>query len=392
MSTPGPFGGNPFEGMPFFGDLAKLFASQGALNFDFARQFAAWIATDGQPEGNVDPVVRIKVEELARVAELHVSATTGLSTTATGRAVSVRPVGRAEWAARTLDAWRPLLEKLAISLGQTALAGEDDVEPNPETELLGGIGQLIVPVLMGGQAGSMVGHLSRRVLGQYDLPIPRPPSDEVMVIAANIDEFAADWSVPIDDVRLWVCLSEIAHHAVLARPHVRGRLEDLLSAYASGFRPDPSAIEGRFGELDPTNPESLQSVLGDPQALLGAMQSDEQRALAPQIEALVAAVEGYVDWVVDTAGRKIIASYDMLTEALRRRRVERGDGDKLVERMFGLELGQPVYDRGAAFVRGVVERAGEDGLGRLWRTDEMLPTPAEVDAPGLWLARLEFTA
>lgn len=378
--------------MPFFGDLAKLFASQGVLNWDFARQFATWIATEGQPEGNVDPVVRIRIEELARVAELHVSDTTGLSTTATGRALSVRPVQRGEWVLRTLDHWKPLLEKLATSLGHSALAGEDAVAPDEATDLLGGLGQFLMPVLMGGQAGSMVGHLSRRMLGQYDLPIPRPPSDEIMVIAGNIDEFASDWSLPLDDVRLWVCLSDIAHHAVLARPHVRARLESLLSGWASGFRPDPSALEGRFGELDPTNPESFNAVLGDPAALLGALESDEQRALAPQLEALVGAIEGYVDWVVDATGRKLIASHDMLTEALRRRRVERGDGDKLVERMFGLELGQAQYERGAAFVRGVVERAGADGLLPLWRSERELPTPAEIDAPGLWLARLDLPA
>ena len=376
--------------MPFFKDLAKLFSSQGSLNWDFAKQLAQWVATEGAAENNVDPMVRMRIEEVARVAEMHVGATTGLSTTATGRALSVRPVGRGEWAQRTLDDWRPLLEKLATSLGQGALAGEEVIEPNLETELLGGIGQLIMPLMMGGQAGSMVGHLSRRALGQYGLPLPRPKSDEIMVVSANIDEFASDWSIPVDDVRLWVCLSETAHHAVLTRPHVRARLEELLTAYASGFKPDASALESRFGALDPTDPDSMNNILGDPQALLGAMQSDEQRALAPQLEALGAAIEGYVDWVVDTAGRKLISTYDMLTEALRRRRVERGDGDRLVERLFGLELGQAQYERGERFVEGVVERAGEDGLGRLWRSERELPTPAELDAPGLWLARLEF--
>jgi putative hydrolase len=392
MGVPGPFGsfggsGNPFESL--FQDLARLLSTQGALNWDFARQMAAWVATEGQPEGNVDPVVRIRVEEVARVAELHVSAATGLSTTATGRPLKVRPVGRNDWAQRTLEEWKPLLEKLAASLGQGAL-GADEPAPDPETDLLGGFSQVVVPLLMGGQAGSMVGHLSRRVMGQYDLPIPRPPADEVMVVAANVDDFARDWTVPADDVRLWVCLSEIAHHAVLARPHVRARLDDLLTQYTAGFRPDPSALEASFGDLDPTNPESLNSLFGDPQTILGAMQSDEQRRIQPELEALVAVVEGYVDWVVDTTGRKIISSYQLMAEALRRRRVERGDGDKLVEQLFGLELGQAQYDRGDLFVHGVVERAGEDGLGKLWRSAETLPTPAEVDAPGLWLARLEY--
>ena len=59
-------------------------------------------------------------------------------------------------------------------------------------------------------------------------------------------------------------------------------------------------------------------------------------------------------------------------------------------RLLGLELGQPTYDLGAAFVDGVVERAGFDALDPLWRREAALPTPAEIQAPGLWLARIEL--
>ena len=80
----------------------------------------------------------------------------------------------------------------------------------------------------------------------------------------------------------------------------------------------------------------------------------------------------------------------MLAEAVRRRRVEADPSDRFVERLFGLELTQTAYDRGNAFVAGVVERAGDDGLVRLWQSERTLPTPAELDAPGLWLARIDL--
>jgi putative hydrolase len=213
-----------------------------------------------------------------------------------------------------------------------------------------------------------------------------------LIVPTSIDAFATDWSLPADDVALWVTLSEIAHHAVLSRPHVRARLEALLHEFVSGFRPDPSALEGRLGEVDPSDPASIQAVLGDPETLLGAMQTPAQGEALARLEALVAAIEGYVDHVVDVVGRKLIGSYGPLSEALRRRRVQRGDGDRFVERLFGLELGQAEFDRGQAFVRGVLERAGEEGLGQLWESERSLPTPPEIDAPGLWLARLEIDA
>ena len=401
MSTPSPFGGgNPFEGIPIFGDLARLFTSQGPVNWDVARQIGGWVANEGKPEGNVDPPLRIRLEELARVADLHVADASGLSTSTTGRGVTVRPAGRAETALTTLDAYRPLLERLAASLGTVTIGDLDEPgEPGdpggpdaagPGADLMGSLAQIMSPMLLGVQSGFMVGYLARQMLDQYDLPIPRRPSDELILVAPNVDSFAEDWSLPADDVRLWVCLHAVAHHAVMGRPHVRARLEQLLGDYVSGFRPDAGSLEARLGSLDPADPTSWQEAMGDPEALLGAMQTDEQRQLLPRLEALTAAIEGYVDHVMDVVGHRLVGSYGQLTEAMRRRRVERGEGTRFVEHIFGLELSQRHFDRGAAFVRGVVERAGDAGLSRLWHSERELPTPAEIDAPGLWLERIDL--
>ena len=78
--------------------------------------------------------------------------------------------------------------------------------------------QAFSPVMLGMTAGSMLGHLAKRSFGQYDLPIPRPPGDELMIVLANLDEFGREWSLPEDDLRLWVCVHEVAHHAVLVAP------------------------------------------------------------------------------------------------------------------------------------------------------------------------------
>ncbi len=372
-----------------FGDLARLFSRQGPVNWDVARQTAMWLATDGQPEPNVDPLERIRLEELVRVADLHVATATGLSTSIAGGVLSVLPVARGDWALHSLEAYRPFLERLATSLS-TATADDDDDPADPTTQLLGDLGKLLGPVLLGMQSGFMLGHLARRALGQYDLPLPRRPADQLLVVAANLDAFAGQWSLAPDDLRLWVCLHEVTHHAVLGRPHVRARLEDLINEYVGGFEVDPAALEASLGNLDPTDAAGLQAVLGNPETLLGAVRSPRQQETLTRIETLTAVIEGYVDHVMDTTGRGLIASYGQLTEALRRRRVEASDGDRFAARLLGLELGRGQYERGASFVRGVVERAGEEGLSRLWLSPRELPTPAELDAPGLWLARIDL--
>lgn len=385
---------DPFRGVPFFGDLARMLSSQGPLSWEAARQFALAIATAGQPESNVDPLERMRWTELGRIAELHVQQATGRSVSATGL-VEIVPVTPSTWAVRALEAYRPLFERLAGALG-AGTPPPPDPAGDPSMAMLGGLMSMLSPMMLGMSAGSMVGHLARRSFGQYDLPIPRPPGAEIQVVATTVASFADDWSLPADDLALWVCLQEMAHHTVLDLPHVRTELQRLIGEYVAGFRPNPNALEDRLSTLEIGDLGSgggmpdLQSLFGDPEVLLGAMRSPEQDALTPRLDALVAVIVGYVDHVLDSTAPGLIGSSGRIAEAVRRRRVEADQADVFVTRLLGLTLSQAAVDRGAAFVDGVVERAGEDGLARLWSDVRHLPTPAEVDAPGLWLARIEL--
>lgn len=215
------------------------------------------------------------------------------------------------------------------------------------------------------------------------------------MVATNVEAFAQDWSLDGDDLRLWVCLHQLANHTVLGLPHVRARLTELLTDWAGAFESDPDALGTKLTELeiDPTGADpmaSFQEIMGDPEVVLGAVRSARQEEIHPWLTAVVAVIGGYVDHVMDTTGRGLVGSYGQVTEAMRRRRVEASASDRFVERLLGLDLTQEHFDRGRAFVDGVVERAGDEGLERLWSSAEVLPTPNEVDAPGLWLARIEL--
>jgi putative hydrolase len=393
VSDSGPLGDEPFGDWSFLEGLARMGASTDP--WEAARQLARGMATGGVAEPNVDPLVRMRLEELGRVAELQISSAVGRPLTTSGQPVRVVAVTREQWADATLDAYRPLLEALAGSLR----ASQPELDPgDPAAAMLGPMLALLGPMLVTVAAGSMVGHLAHRSMGQYELPVPRR-GDDVLVVPSLVDQFADDWSLPRDDVELWICLHELANHAVLGVPHVRLRVEGLLHRYVSAFEPDASVLEDRLDQLgveldvDPTTglpgPE-LRGVLGDPAVVLGVIQSDEQAALLPELDALVAAIAGWVDHVMDTVGSSLLPSYPQVTEALRRRRVEASAADRFVERLLGLQLTQDRFDRGTAFVRGVVERAGGEGLERLWHSARELPTPNEIDAPGLWLARIDL--
>ncbi len=402
---PGGEGQNPFELL--FGDLMKLLGSQGSHQWETTRAFAVQVATGGEPEGNVDPVQRIRVEELARVAELHVSEATGMPVSPDGRRLSSVPVGRADWALRALDAWRPVLTAMtppAVPPG--AVPDTSAVEPSGATgdalaNLLGQWAGVMGPMFFGLQVGSVVGHLSQRALGQYVLPVPWPVNDELLVVPGNVASFASDWSLPEEEALLWVCARELAAHSVLARPAVRAHLERLLTAFAESAGTAQRGLMERLSsmgdELDlpgmgveGMDLAALQGMLGNPEELLGSLLTPDVRRTSDQLTAIAVVVDAYADHVADRVGRHLVGAHAALAEAWYRRRIERGKGEEAAGSLFGLDLDQAQVDRGRSFVDGVVERAGEAELGRLWTSERTLPTPAEVDAPGLWLERIDL--
>jgi putative hydrolase len=392
--------GFPFPGGFDFTQLMRMLQSQGPVNFDVARQVAGVIATSdpesGQPgtEPPVEPDAAAAFDGLVRAAQTSVADTTGIAGVLT---VANRTVDRQTWSATTLDGLAPVFEALAVALGTPPAAhGEADEAPTGgaagEDAMFGFLMQTLLPVLLGVWSGWMVGQLSHHALGQYDLPLPLEGAPALLFVARNVDEFADAWSLPVDELRYALVLRETVHGAQRSVPWVRERLSNLSRDYVGAYEMNPDALEDQLGELDFTNPEAMQSLGGfaDAGALLGAMRSERQLPVLEELTRYVSVLEGYADVVVESIGEKMVRSHGRIDEALRRHRLERGDAASFVDRLLGLELERRHYEEGVAFCRGVIERAGVDGLNRLWESEEMLPTRSELEAPGLWLARIEL--
>jgi putative hydrolase len=334
-----------------------------------------------------------------------VVAETGLTATF---AAPLRTLGPQGWAALHLEALRPVLEALATTLGQAmrdagAAGGLDEIEPGQPgapgeppgaspfgPEMLGSIMQMLAPALLGMQAGSMIGYLAQHALGRYDLPLPTSDEPSLSFLVENIDAFEEAWSLERADLRFYVALHEVVHAAERSAPWVRERLQRLSTEYVSAYEVDPTALESRFGELDPNDPSSFGKIAEEPDALLGAMRSPRQDEPRRQLQVLTAVLEGYADSVLERVGARLIPSFAQIHEAMQRHRVERGEAERFIEDLLGLKLERAHYEQGEEFCRGVIERAGPEGLNRLWEAERMLPTRAELEAPGLWLARIEL--
>ncbi len=377
--------------MPFF-DLRNLLGGANADPWTNATELAVAIASEGGAESNLDPLVRLRFEELVRVAELHVAQATGIVLPSN---TTVTPVTRGTWTRRSIEAYRPLFERFGEALGSGTLSPPSSDEPaaanDPMTVMLGQMFSALGPALVSASAGSLIGHLGQRALGQYDLPIPRGTHD-VLVVPLSIDAAAGQWGAPADDLRLWVLIHELTTHAVLSRPHVGKRVESLLIDFAAAFRPNADAIADQFASIesmtDLSQLQELAQSLSDPDLVLSMMRSPAHDLLIPQFEALIAAILGFVSYTVDRICGRLVTTHPEIMARFRQRWIDVTPADRFMERLLGLEITERTLNRGDRFIAGVVERAGDDGLNRLWADELDLPTAAEVDAPGLWLARI----
>lgn len=381
------------SGIPFFEQIAKAMSSAGPVQWDMARQFAMMTATNSNAEPNVEPTSRIAIHQLASVADLHVRDVTGLSTSDTTQPPAIDVVTRSTWVHHTIEAFKFYFSDFTGNSVSTNSAEILELESNGMDAMMSNLTKMMAPAMLGMSVGSMIGQLSLRTFGQYDLPLPREPKSQLLFVARNSEEFAKDWSIKVDDMQMWLLIQELTFHALFRINFVRDAVTNLVKQHVAGFHPNPNALGQRLTNIDVTDTDPaamMQKLLGDPTLLLGNERSAIQQALAPKLDAIICVIICYVDHVVDTVANRILGNGAQISEAFRRRRVESSSQDQYVEQLFGIYLTDDQVDRGEKFIAGVIERAGETGLTRLWTRDGNLPTPNEIAAPGLWIERINL--
>ena len=129
MAPPEPGdAGNPFQSL--LGDLMNMLGHQRAEpvgDDPVVRPQRGHRRV--RPKSNVDPVQRIRLEQLARVAELNVTEATGMPVSPDGRRLTCVPVGHGDWTLRALESWRPLLVRHDPGTRAGALGGTGGTRP-----------------------------------------------------------------------------------------------------------------------------------------------------------------------------------------------------------------------------------------------------------------------
>ena len=369
---------------PLFREMQRVMASSsGPVNWELARQVAVAGAADAGEDRDATDDERHGFEEAVRVAELHVARFTGLD--APTDVAEVRAVRRAEWIGANTENLAGLLEPAAKRIGESMDLAQREAMP-PEMQSMSGMLAQLSPLLMGAQIGQVLGFLAQRVLGQFDVAVPRSGPGVVMFVVPNIRGFEADWSLDATDFRTFVAIHEVTHRFEFARPWARERFGSLLDDFLSTLRIDMAGMQARLATMDTSDPEALQQMLGSDEGLFGAELDDEQRLKLGRIQAFMSAAEGYGDHVMRALGAELLPSYGRIEEAMRRYR-EGEAGDPVFERLLGVEMKREQYEAGRAFCDRVVSLTDETTLGRMWDSAEAMPSLPEVAEPRLWLAR-----
>ena len=354
-----------------FDRLFELFQSPGPVNWKLAAEVRKSLAGQVEP---VDPHLAEEYAELVHASQLHLEAATRLDVAAVGK---VQPVDRASWAASNERSFRYAIEPLAGKL-----LGAPPDEANPMAALLAPMG----PAVLGMQAGTMVGFMSHRVLGQFDAGLPALDTDELFLVVPNVEAFAVDHLLDPLQVRLWAAAHEVIHHAVLAVPWLGPGLVAAVAAYYDKVEFDPSRLTEAIGRIeDPTQLEDMMGGAGGLAALLGARH--DASLLAP-VQALLATIAGYGDYVVRKALAPVLTDLARLEEAAARRRSEPSQAEQFLQQLVGLELERHRARDAASFFAEIERRWGEVAVRRVWSGSGATPTRDELVDPIGWAARV----
>jgi putative hydrolase len=369
-----PFSG---DGDDLFAQMFRMFQSSGPVNWKLARELTKNLAGEREP---IEPSIAEEYRELAHVAELRIQATANLPAPSPGE---LNPTDRATWALENEQTFRILIEPLGDKLtgGFSGLPGAESLGQ------MGAMLQPLGPALLGMQAGTMVGFMAHRVLGQFDTGIPAIDQDKPYLIVPNVEDFAIEAAVDHRQVRLWAALHEMLFQRLMEIEWLRGHFVSVVEAFYETVEIDLSDMMGQIGALE--DPDRIHELLGGEGASAPALMkgtSDPERLAA--IQALTAYVEGYGDYLVRKAAADVLPDLGQIETANARRRSEPDQTEQSLQQVVGLELQRHRAGDAAAFCVEVEQRWGEPALDRVWEQPENLPSLAELTDPVGWAARV----
>ena len=347
-----------------------------AVDWDLAQRVAARSApkdpfADSYHYSSLAP----DFEELTEIAEGKVAETTGLHSLA-GPA-RARVTDRAGWVSANIASFQRLLRPITDRLDQSVAATP------------------FAPVarrVAGAEVGALLGWMSGRVLGQYDLLVieDENPEDQDIVyyVGPNVLALEKRFAFPPREFRLWLALHEVTHRAQFTGvPWMREHFLGLVKSTVDAVDTDPKQFVDAISRFADEVRKGRNPL--DEGGLAAVFSSPEQRLVLEQVSGLMSLLEGHGDVTMDRAGADRIPNAVRFGQVLRQRRQEANAAARLLQKIIGLEAKLKQYEQGERFIEAVEKVGGPELLERAWERPENLPTIGEIRDPSTWIARIQ---
>ena len=242
----------------------------------------------------------------------------------------------------------------------------------------------------GAQMGVVLGWLSTRVLGQYDLLITEEAAEEqdiVYFVGPNVVALERQHGFEPREFRLWLALHEVTHRCQFtAIPWMRDYFVSLVEEGIGSLEPDPARLAAALRRMT-DQIRAGRNPLEDNGAL-GLVATPEQLEGLHRIQALMSLLEGHGDVTMDRAGAADIPSAAHFSAVLRQRRTQAHGLSKILQQLIGIEAKLRQYAEGERFITAVESVGGPALLNNAWRGPEWLPSLDEIRDPHLWIDRV----
>ncbi len=350
-------------------------AIQALVSWDVAKRVASRVNSSGNELSPMKlRVLQEDFTELTAQAEELVAKETGLvSLSGNARA---RVTDRNGWVSANVSSFQRLMGPLAEKVAQQS----------PSSRFLG-----VSRAASGLQVGAILGWMSTRVLGQYDLLLVEDenPEDQDIVyyVGPNVVSLEERFALPPRQFRLWLALHEVTHRAQFTGvPWTRNYFQSLVEAGITGITPDPTQFMDIIKRLLSDLKEGKNPFAAS--GILGVIASEEQRSVFDKIQAFMSLLEGHGDVTMDRAGKLNIPDAERFSRILRQRRKNAGGITKLMMQIIGMEAKLNQYAAGERFIYEVESVAGKETMSKVWESSDNVPTLAEIAEPKLWLERV----
>jgi coenzyme F420 biosynthesis associated uncharacterized protein len=342
------------------------------VDWTLARQIARFAAGSSPPPVLEQPGFETRVD----ATRSTLSDYTGL--TPVGAMPAPETVSRAEWAEVNVDAMADMLQPVTERLGKRFVGAGAFAGPL----------RIAAGATLAAEIGLVVGYMSQRVLGQYELSLldPARPA-RLLFVGPNLARAVRDLDVEEDSFLSWIVLHELTHVLQFSGvPWLRGHLGGLMQSYLATVE---VRIERGSASGLPSlpNPARLLESFREG-GLVALVQTREQRAIMDRMQAVMSVIEGYSEHVMDAVGSDVLPAYEGLRDAMERRRRSRSAPERVLQRLLGLEMKMRQYELGKKFSDFVVDGHGIGMLNRVWESPEALPTLAELKRPESWVERV----